>query len=155
MFLVFYIFRLLLLPLGVRIFGTNLHRCEKFGLWRQRHRQHMLWKKGTYQKSFLGGKLRAFCGLHLIAKWSCFICYLRFVLSNVHTLFLSFFLKKSCLDLKSGAVMAQWQETVTWRRWKRFKYHWITSFFIPTLLWNVTYIERFQSEEDRLSKVSQ
>ena len=31
-----------------------------------------------------------------------------------------FFLKKSCLDLKSGTVMAQWRETVTWRRWKRF-----------------------------------
>ena len=57
----------------VRIFGTNLHRFEKFGLWRQRHLPHRPWKKGTYQKSFLGEKLRAFCRLHLIAKWSCFI----------------------------------------------------------------------------------
>ena len=113
MFLVFYIIRLLLLPHGVRIFGTNLHRFEKFGLWCQRHLPHRLWRKGTYQQSFLGGKLGAFCGLHLIAKWSCFICpYSIFVFF--------FFLKKSCLDLKSGAVMALWCEKVTRRRWKRF-----------------------------------
>ena len=114
MFLVFYIFRLLLLPHGVRIFGTNLHRCEKFGLWRQRHRQHMLWKKGTYQKSFLGGKLRAFCGLHLIAKWSCFIYVISDLFCQMSILYFCLFLKKSCLDLKSGAVMAQWREKVTW-----------------------------------------
>ena len=112
MFLVFYIFRLLLLPHGVKIFGTNLHRFEKFGLWRRRHLPHRLWKKGTYQKSFLGGKLCAFCWLHLKLFY---LCCLGFGLSNVHTLFLYFFFfKKSCLDLKSGVVMAQWREKVTW-----------------------------------------
>ena len=147
MFLVFYIFRLLLLPHGVRIFGTNLHPCEKFGLWRQCHRQHRLWKKGTYQKSFLGGKLGAFCGLHLIAKWSCFICpYSIFVFF--------FFFKKKLPRLKvwcSHGSMVRKGHTKTVKK----VYHWITSFFISTLLWNVTYMERFQSEEDRLSKVSQ
>ena len=62
MFLVFYIFRVLLLPHGVRSFDTNLHLFEAFGLFRQRHLPHRLWKRGTYQKSFLGGKFRAFCG---------------------------------------------------------------------------------------------
>ena len=155
MFLVFYIFRLLLLPLGVRIFGTNLHRCEKFGLWRQRHRQHMLWKKGTYQKSFLGGKLRAFCGLHLIAKWSCFIYVISDLFCRMSLLyFCIFFLKKKLPRFKvwcSHGSMAGNGHMKT----VKTVYHWITSFFIPTLLWNVTYIERFQSEEDRLSKVSQ
>ena len=113
MFLVFYIFRLLILPHGVRIFGTNLHRVENFGLWRQRHLPHRLWKKGTYQKSFLGAKLRAFCRLHLIAKWSCFI----YVISDLfcRTTILYFCIKKKrCVDLKSGAVMAQWREKVSW-----------------------------------------
>ena len=87
-------FRLLLLPHGVRIFGTNLHRFEKFGLWRQRHRQHRLWKKGTYQKSFLGGKLRAFCGLHLIAKWSCFIYVISDLFCRMSLLYFCIFWNK-------------------------------------------------------------
>ena len=133
MFPVFFIYSVLCSH-GVRIFGTNLHRFEKFGVCRQRHLTHRLWKRGTYQKSslgtavasmrrtealasvkfyqilsififfirliiledfirlisyngpcvrlgcsfflataLLGRKLRAICGLHLIAKWSCFI----------------------------------------------------------------------------------
>ena len=112
MFFVFYLFRVLLLPHGVRIFGT--HRFEKFGLWRQRHLPHRLWKKGTYQKSFLGGKLRAFCRLHLIAKWSCFIYVISDLFCQMSILYFFIFFKKSCLDLKSGAVMVQWREKVTW-----------------------------------------
>ena len=93
MFLVFYIIRFLLLPHGVRIFGTNLHRFEKFGLWCQRDLPHRLWRKGTYQQSFLGGKLGAFCGLHLIAKWSCFIC--------PYSIFVFFFFLKKVASIES------------------------------------------------------
>ena len=41
-----------------------------------------------------------------------YLCYLRFVLSNVHMLFLHF-VYNICLDVKSDAVVAQWQGKVT------------------------------------------
>ena len=40
-----------------------------------------------------------------------YLCYLRFVLSNVHMLFLHF-VYNICLDAKSDAVVAQWQGKV-------------------------------------------
>ena len=103
---------------GVRIFGTNLHRLEKFGLLRQRHLLHRLWKRGTHQKSSLRRKLRAFCGLHLIAKWSCFIYVISDLFCRMSIFYFCIFLKKLLWFWfkKSNAVMAQWRKKVTWHK---------------------------------------
>ena len=41
-----------------------------------------------------------------------YLCYLRFVLWNVHMLFLHF-VYNICLDVKSDAVVFEWQGKVT------------------------------------------
>ena len=93
---------------GVRIFGTNLHRFEKFGVWRQHHLPHRLWKRGRHRKSSLGRKLHAFCGLHLIAKWSCFIYVISDLFCRISIFYFCIFFKKSCLDFNLKSLMQSW-----------------------------------------------
>ena len=107
MFFVFYLFRVLLLPHGVRIFGT--HRFEKFGLWRQRHLPH----RHTENLS-LEGNCPLFVGCILSLNEVALSMLSRICSVKCPFSISLFFLKKSCLDLKSGAVMVQWREKVTW-----------------------------------------
>ena len=114
MFLVFYICRLLLLPHGVSIFGTNLHRVENFGLWRQCHPPDRLWKKGTYQNLSLERNCALFVGC-ILSLNEVALSMLSRICSVERPYSISVLKKKkSCVDLKFGAVMAQRREKVTW-----------------------------------------